>query len=208
MLNIFARASVAKALKPLGERLARSGVNPNVVTVTGTVGALAAAVVFFGRGQFVIGTIVITVFVLFDLVDGALARARGRASAFGAVLDSTCDRIADAAIFGSLAWWYAGPGDSQPLLLAALLCLALSALTSYIKARSEGAGLRCDVGIAERAERLIVVLVGTGLSGLGVPYVLAGALWLLVAATAVTVVQRILEVRRQAALATATPPAR
>ncbi len=207
MLNIFARASVARAIQPLGERLARAGVSPNLVTVLGTVGAVAAAVAFLGRGQFFLGTLVVTVFVLFDLVDGALARARDRSSPFGAVLDSTCDRVADAAIFGSLAWWYAGGGDSRALLLAALLCLALSSLTSYIKARAEGVGLRCDVGIAERAERLIVVLVGTGLEGLGVPFALAAALWLLAAASAVTVVQRIVEVRRQAALVTSRPPA-
>lgn len=206
MLNIFARASVAKALQPLGERLARAGVSPNAVTVAGTVGAMAAAVAFFGRGQFFLGTVVITIFVLFDLVDGALARARGTSSPFGAVLDSTCDRIADAAIFGALAWWFAGTGDSPALLLAALLCLALSSLTSYVKARAEGVGLRCDVGIAERAERLIIVLVGTGLDGLGVPFVLAAALWLLVAASALTVIQRVLEVRRQAALVTQPPP--
>ena len=206
MLNIFARASVAKALQPLGERLARAGVSADAVTLLGTVGAVAAAVVFLGRGQFFVGTLVITVFVLFDLVDGALARARGRSSPFGAVLDSTCDRIADAAIFGALAWWYAGPGDSRALLLAALLCLALGALTSYVKARAEGAGLRCDVGIAERAERLIIILLGTGLAGIGVPLVLPAALWLLVAATSITVVQRVVEVRRQAALVTAAPP--
>lgn len=200
MLNIFARASVGKALQPLGERLARSGLSPDAVTVAGTVGVVAGAVALLAHGQFFAGTLVITVFVLFDLVDGALARARGTASRFGAVLDSTCDRVADAAIFGALAWWYAGAGQSRPLLLAALLCLALGAVTSYIKARAEGAGLRCDVGIAERAERLIAILVGTGLAGLGVPYVLAAALWLLVAATAITVVQRLVEVRRQASL--------
>ncbi|MBA2416910.1 MAG: CDP-alcohol phosphatidyltransferase family protein [Geodermatophilaceae bacterium] len=208
MLNILARTSVAKALQPLGERLARAGVSPNAVTVTGTLGAVAAAVAFLGRGQFLVGTIVITIFVLFDLVDGALARARGRSSPFGAVLDSTCDRIVDAAIFGSLVWWYADRGDSPALLLAAVLCLALASLTSYVKARAEGAGLRCDVGIAERAERLIVVLVGTGLEGIGVPFALAAALWLLVAATAITVVQRIVEVRRQAALVTPQAPPR
>jgi len=206
MLNIFARASVAKVLQPLGERLARTRMSPNVVTVTGTVGAVAAAVIFFGRGLFFVGTLVITVFVLFDLLDGALARARGSSSPFGAVLDSTCDRIADGAIFGSLAWWYAGPGDSRVLLLAALLCLALGALTSYVKARAEGAGLRCNVGIAERAERLIIILLGTGIAGIGVPLVLPAALWLLVAATSITVVQRVVEVRRQAALVTAAPP--
>lgn len=200
MLNFFARASVSRALQPFAARLARAGLRPDVVTVVGTVGAVAAAVTLLARGELFVGAAVITVFVLFDLIDGALARARGTSSPFGAVLDSTCDRIADAAIFGALVWWFSGTGDSRPLMLAALLCLALGAVTSYIKARAEGAGMTCNVGIAERSERLIVVLVGTGLSGLGVPYILAGALWLLVAATAVTVVQRMVEVRRQAAL--------
>ncbi len=200
MLNIFARASVSRALRPLGAGLARTGVSPDAVTLAGTVGAVGAAVALLARGEMLLGTLVITVFVLFDLLDGAIARARGTTSRFGAVLDSTCDRIADAAVFGALAWWYAGAGQSRSLLLAALLCLALGAVTSYIKARAEGAGMTCNVGIAERAERLIVILAGTGLDGLGVPYVLAGALWLLVAATAITVVQRMVEVRRQAAL--------
>ncbi|CAN5723780.1 CDP-alcohol phosphatidyltransferase family protein [soil metagenome] len=200
MLNLFARASVSRALQPLGERLARSGLSPDVVTVVGTVGVVTGAAALLAQGRFFTGTVVITVFVLFDMVDGAVARARGTTSRFCAVLDSTCDRVADAAIFGALAWWYAGAGQSRELLLAALLCMGLGAVTSYTKARAEGAGLRCDVGIAERTERLIVILVGTGLDGLGVPYVLAVALWLLVAATAVTVVQRLVEVRRQAAL--------
>ncbi|CAN5231227.1 CDP-alcohol phosphatidyltransferase family protein [soil metagenome] len=197
MLNVFARASVAKALQPLGERLARTGVSADAVTVLGTVGVVAAALAFVARGQLLAGCLLITVFVLFDLVDGALARAQGRSSVWGAVLDSTCDRVADAAIFGALIWWYAGAGDSRPLLLASVLCLVLGALTSYIKARAEGAGLTCDVGIAERAERLIIILVGIGLAGIGVPYALHVALWLLVAATVVTVVQRLVEVRRQ-----------
>lgn len=199
MLNIFARASVARALQPLGERLARAGIGPDAVTLTGTIGAVAAAIALFARGQLLAGTFVITFFVLFDLVDGALARARGRPSPFGAVLDSTCDRVVDAAIFGALIWWYAGAGDSRALMLASLLCLVFGTLTSYIKARAEGAGLTCNVGVAERAERLVVILLGTGLAGVGVPFALAVVLWLLVVATAVTVVQRVIEVRRQAA---------
>jgi CDP-diacylglycerol--glycerol-3-phosphate 3-phosphatidyltransferase len=114
------------------------------------------------------------------------------------VLDSSCDRIADAAIFGSIGWYFALHGQRW-MLLAAILCLVLGALTSYIRARAEGAGFTCTVGIAERAERLIVVLVGTGLSGalLGLPYVQAVALWLLVAASTITVVQRFATVYRQ-----------
>ena len=107
------------------------------------------------------------------MLDGALARARGGGSVFGAVLDSVGDRAADAAIFGALVWWFSGAGDNRLLVLLALLCLVLGVLTSYIKARAEGVGLSCDVGIVERTERLILVLVGTGFTGLGIPYAAA-----------------------------------
>ncbi len=197
MLNIHARTAVSKALEPLGGGLARVGVTPNVITVIGTVGVVVGCLAFFATGWWITGTVVVTAFVLLDLVDGAVARAGGRASAFGSVLDSSCDRIADAAIFGAVAWYFARH-DQRWMLLAALLCLVLGSLTSYIRARAEAAGLTATVGIAERAERLIAVLVGTALTGLGVPFVLAAALWLLVAASAITVGQRFATVYRQA----------
>jgi CDP-diacylglycerol--glycerol-3-phosphate 3-phosphatidyltransferase len=199
MLNVFARASVSRALVPLGARLARAGVTADAITVVGTLGAVGGAIGFFARGWFFVGTLVIWFFVMLDLVDGAVARARGGSTKFGAVLDSTADRVADAAVFGSLLWWFSGPGASRPLTLACLLCLVLGTLISYVKARAEGLGLTADVGLVERAERLIIVLVGTGLDGLGVPYVLAGALWLLVGLSTITVGQRLVEVRRQSA---------
>ena len=198
MLNLL-RAPIGKAITPLGRSLANAGVTPDMVTVAGTVGATVAALICYPRGEFFVGTLFIWAFVMFDMVDGAVARAGGRGSRFGAVLDSSCDRIADAAVFGTLAWYFARH-DQPALLLASLLCLVLGSLTSYIKARAEGAGFTCNVGIAERSERLIVVLVGTGLSdfpGLHVPYVQAIALWLLVAASTITVGQRIGTVRRQ-----------
>lgn len=199
MLNIHARAAVSRALTPLGERLARAGVTPNAITVFGTVGAVASAVIFFPRGWFFAGTLLIWAFVMLDVVDGAVARAAGGGSVFGAVLDSTSDRVADAAVFATVGWYYALHGEKW-MLLAALLCLILGALTSYIRARAEAAGLTATVGIAERAERLIIVLVGTGLTGLPgyhVPYVLAIFLWLLVAASTITVAQRLATVYTQ-----------
>ena len=198
VLNIHGRDAISKALTPLGTKLARAGVNPDVITVIGTIGAVAGAVVFFPKGGtwLFYGTLVITAFVLLDIVDGAVARASGNPTTFGAVLDSTCDRVADAAIFASVAWYYALRGERW-MLLAALLCLVLGGLTSYIRARAEAAGLNATVGIAERAERLIAVLVGTALTGLGVPFILAVALWLLVAASAITVIQRLTTVYRQ-----------
>jgi phosphatidylinositol phosphate synthase len=199
VLNIHARAGLSRALTPLGTSLARAGVTPDAITIVGTVGVVASALVFFPRGEFFVGTLLIWAFVMLDMVDGAVARAGGTGSVFGAVLDSSCDRIADAAVFTTIAWFYAEHGQRW-MLLAALLCLVLGSLTSYIRARAEGVGLNATVGIAERAERLIIVLVGTGLSdfpGLHVPYVLAIALWLLVAASTVTVGQRFAAVYTQ-----------
>jgi CDP-diacylglycerol--glycerol-3-phosphate 3-phosphatidyltransferase len=206
MVSIFSRAAWSKAVRPLAERLVRVGVTADAVTVVGTVGAVAGALTFFTRGDLFVGTLVIWAFVMLDMVDGAVARLRGGSSRFGAVLDSTLDRVADAAVFGALVWWFAGAGDSRPLLLASLLCLILASLISYVKARAEGAGLRCDVGLVERPQRLTIALAGTGLDGLGVPYALAVALWALVGLSVVTVGQRMLEVHRQARLPRAAEP--
>jgi CDP-diacylglycerol---glycerol-3-phosphate 3-phosphatidyltransferase len=199
VLNIHARAAISRGLTPLGAGLARAGITPDAVTVVGTLGTVASAVIFFPQGWFFAGTLLIWAFAMLDMVDGAVARAGGRESPFGAVLDSSCDRVADAAVFGALAWYFA-MHDQRWLLLAALLCLVLGSLTSYIRARAEAAGLHATVGIAERAERLIIVLVGTGLHGfpgLHVPYVLAAALWILVAASTITVGQRLATVYQQ-----------
>ena len=199
MLGISARPVVEKVVAPVVARLARAGVTPDLITVVGTLGAVGGAVVLFGAGHLFWGTVVVTVFVLLDLLDGALARARGGGTVFGAVLDSVGDRAADAAIFGALIWWYSGRGDDRLLVLLALLCLVLGVLTSYVKARAEGVGVACNVGIVERLERLLLVLFGTGLAGLGVPYALHVGLWVLLGGSAITVVQRIVAVRRGAA---------
>lgn len=197
MLNL--RPAVGRVVTPLATRLLGWGVSPDLVTVAGTVVAVTGALVLFTRGAFLAGTAVVTAGVLTDALDGAMARQRGRASRWGAFLDSTMDRIADAAIFCALALWYAGGGDSRLLLGVALFCLVAGGVTSYAKARAEGLGMRCDVGLAERTERLILVLVGTGLTGVGLGGgALAAALWLLAAASAVTVGQRLREVHRQA----------
>jgi CDP-diacylglycerol---glycerol-3-phosphate 3-phosphatidyltransferase len=210
MLGFSARPFVAKVITPMVARLARAGVTPDQVTVVGTLGAVAGAVVLFGTGELFWGTVVVTGSVLLDLLDGALARARGGGSAFGAVLDSTGDRAADAAIFASLAWWFTGAGNNRLLALLALLCLVLGILTSYVKARAEGVGIPCEVGTVERLERLLLVLFGTGLAGLGVPYALHVGLWALLAGSLVTVVQRFVAVYRGAAgrplPVPATPP--
>ncbi len=197
MLGTGARAAVGRFWAPVVTRLARAGVTPDMVTVTGTLGAITGAVLI-AHGSLFWGAFTVTVFVLLDMLDGALARARGGGSAFGAVLDSTCDRAVDAAVFGALVWWYTGAGENRLLALLALLGLTLGVLTSYIKARAEGVGIPCDVGLVERTERLILVLTGTGLTGLGIPYAVDVGLWLLVAGGAVTVGQRVVAVHRGA----------
>jgi phosphatidylinositol phosphate synthase len=207
MLNVFARVHVNRAIEPVGRWLVAHGVAPDVVTVLGTVGSVAAALWFLPRDQLFAGTVVITLFVLFDLLDGAMARARGYSTPFGAVLDSTCDRVADGALFAAITWWCLGVGGERELGVAAMLCLVAGQVISYIKARAEGAGLSADGGLVERAERLIVALVGTGLHGLGVPYALNVALWLLAAASVWTVGQRIVAVHRSARAAAGGPVA-
>ena len=201
MLNLRVRPALGRLVDPVAAALLRTGVSPDAVTVAGTLGVVLGALVFFPRGMMFTGTAVVFLFVLTDLLDGTMARMRGTSGKFGAWLDSTCDRIADAAIFGGLVLWFTGDGDSPTMAAVALFCLVAGSVVSYAKARAEGLGLRCDVGLAERAERLILVLAGTLLAGLGLDVALDVLLWVLAAASAITVVQRLVEVRRQAALA-------
>ncbi|HEV7452331.1 MAG TPA: CDP-alcohol phosphatidyltransferase family protein [Pseudonocardiaceae bacterium] len=198
MLNIFARASVSRFVEPLGGWLAGAGIGPDAITLTGTIGTVASSLWFFPRGQLVAGTIAVTVFVLLDVLDGAVARARGSGTAWGTVLDATCDRIADGALFAGLTWWCFEVADNRPLAVAALFCLVSAQVFSYIKARAEATGLSADGGMVERAERMIITLVGAGLTGFGVPFALDIALWLLAGLQLVTVTQRMLAVRRSA----------
>ena len=210
MLNKYARAFFTRVLTPFASMLLRAGISPDVVTLVGTAGVCAGALVFFPRGSFFWGTIVITAFVFSDLVDGNMARQAGTSSVWGAFLDSTLDRVADSAVFGGIALWYAGGGNNDLLCAVAVFCLACGQVVSYTKARAESLGLKCDVsGLVERAERLVVTLVAAGLAGLhgfGVPYIewlLPIALWAIAAGSLVTVFQRMLTVRREAAEAAA-----
>jgi CDP-diacylglycerol--glycerol-3-phosphate 3-phosphatidyltransferase len=198
MLNRYARALVTKVFTPTARLLLRMGVSPDVVTLVGTLGVCVGALAFYPRHEFFWGTIVITAFVFSDTLDGTMARLSGRSGSWGAFLDSTLDRIADAAIFGGLVLWYAGEGNALMAGLA-LACLILGFVVSYARARAEGLDMTANVGIAERAERLVAVLLATGLVGLGVPEVLLTVvLALLAVASFITVCQRVLTVRRQA----------
>jgi CDP-diacylglycerol--glycerol-3-phosphate 3-phosphatidyltransferase len=194
VLNIFARASVSRVTDPIGAWLVKIGLTPNAMTVIGTVGAVAGSIWFFPRGELLTGTFVVWGFAMLDLLDGAMARAKGNGTKFGAVLDSSCDRIADGTLGAAVAWYCLAVAQNMMLGVAALICLVSGQVISYVKARAEASGLHADVGIVERAERLIITLVGTGLVGLGVPYALHVALWGLAVLSVVTVFQRLVAV--------------
>jgi CDP-diacylglycerol--glycerol-3-phosphate 3-phosphatidyltransferase len=190
---------------PLGDLLLRMGVSPNAVTLVGTLGVCAGALVCFPQGWLLAGVLVITAFVFSDMIDGYMARTSGQLSPFGAFLDSTLDRLGDAAIFGGLALYYIGPGDSEWRAGLAIYCLTMGSVTSYARARAESLGMQAKVGIAERSDRLVSILMMTGLADLlrllgvgdGVMWLIPITLGVLAVASTITVVQRILVVRRQ-----------
>lgn len=193
--STFARAGLSKGTTAIARSLLRIGLSPDAVTVIGTVASVAAAVTLFPTGHLLVGTLLIWFFVMFDMLDGSMARLRGGGTPFGAVLDATCDRVADGAVFASLAWWAFTLGDNKPLAGATLLCLIASQVTSYVKARAEASGFTAHAGLIERPERLIIVLVGAGLTGIGLTWSIHIAMWVLAVASVFTVVQRVLAVR-------------
>ena len=201
MLNRF-RDFWTKVISPVARLLLRLGVSPDAVTLVGTLGVSAGALWFFPRGQLLAGVLVITAFVFSDLLDGTMARMTGSSSKWGAFLDSTLDRLGDAAIFGGLVMYYVGPGDDDRLAALALYCLVMGSVTSYARARAESLGMEAKGGIAERADRLVAILVMTGLSAIfDLPWFIPLTLGVLAVASTVTVVQRILTVRNQATAA-------
>jgi CDP-diacylglycerol---glycerol-3-phosphate 3-phosphatidyltransferase len=195
MLKVL-RPGLGRLLAPAGRALARTPITPNMVTVIGAIGMTTGALTLFPTGHLFAGTMVCTGFVVADMLDGVLARMQGSTGTFGAFLDSTLDRIGDAAVFGGIMIWLANGGHDRLDAAVALFCLVIGLLVSYTRARAEGLGIKCDVGIAERTERLLIGLVGIGLAGLGVPYVLSIGLWIVAVLSAITFGQRVYAVRR------------
>ncbi|MSW67297.1 MAG: CDP-alcohol phosphatidyltransferase family protein [Actinobacteria bacterium] len=196
MNNADARKIVSGILLPPARLLIRLHVSPDAITVLGTVAAVLTALICFPQGYFVAGTLLITFFALADLLDGTMARLSGTSGPWGNFLDATLDRIADGAIFAGFIWW-ALNNDNVWVGVAASLALVTGQVTSYAKARAEAVGATANVGIAERAERLIVILTAAFFTGLGVPYILPIALWIIGGLGLITVVQRIIHVRGQ-----------
>jgi CDP-diacylglycerol--glycerol-3-phosphate 3-phosphatidyltransferase len=198
MLNKHARGFFTALFSPLARWLLRMGVSPDAVTIVGTAGVVIGALVFYPLGQLWWGTLFITAFIFSDVLDGIMARMQERGGRWGNFLDSTLDRVADGALFAGVAIWFFTGGRDVPIAIAALVCLVLGMVVSYARAKAEALGFHANVGIAERAERLVSVLVVTGFTGIGLPtVVLFATLCLLGLGSFVTVVQRIAAVHRQ-----------
>lgn len=190
MLDAKAREALSGLYRILGTSLARLGLTPNAVTMLGVAmtGVSAALVV---RQRFFVAGFVLIAGGILDFADGAVAKATGRSTLFGAFLDSIADRVSDLVILSALAWALLQRGDELAAALA-IVALGLAQLTSYIRAKAESLGLDCSVGIVERAERVIVIIAALILGFVEI------ALGLLVAVSAVTVAQRLVHVGRQA----------
>lgn len=195
MVRLITRSSASRVTVPIGGWLLRCGLSPDAVTLIGTAATVVSALTLYTTDHLFVGTLLIWLFVMFDMLDGAMARAQGGGTRFGAVLDATGDRIADGAIFAALTWWAFTTADSRPLAAAALVCLVTSQVTSYAKARAEASGFAAPHGLVERPSRLFIVLVGAGFTGLGVGWAVHLAMYVLAVGSVFTVVQRVLSVR-------------
>jgi phosphatidylinositol phosphate synthase len=199
MLNRF-RQFWTKVITPIATLLLKLGVSADMVTLVGTIGVSAGALIFFPRGQLWIGVLVITAFVFSDLIDGYMARTSGTSSKWGSFLDSTLDRIADGAVYGGLVMFYANSraGDSTLMAAVTLWALVMGAVTSYARAKAESLGLKASGGLAERADRLVFTLVLAFFSDIfDLPILLEIVIWYVAAASTITVIQRSLSVRKQ-----------
>ena len=190
------KAPVTALITPSCRFLLRIGITANWLTFIGAIGSSISALYFFSKGDFFLGTLLVSLFALSDLFDGTMARLSEQGTTkWGALIDSTLDRVTDAAIYAGVIS-YAISSDNTNLALLALLALITGALIPYIRAKAESLGIACSVGIAERAERLIIILTATGLYGLGVNIALAGGLLLINILGLITIVQRLLVVSR------------
>ena len=195
MLSRSLKPAVTRLITPVAASALRIGITPNAVTWVGAVGVIASALFFYPRGDFFLGTAVISFFALSDLFDGTMARiSKAGASKWGSFLDSTIDRVTDSAILLGVSIYLINNDDQLSFVVIATLVTGM--LVPYIRAKAESFGVECSGGIAERTERLIMAMSAIALDGLGVPYVLAGGMWLLAVLGALTVGQRMLIVRK------------
>jgi CDP-diacylglycerol---glycerol-3-phosphate 3-phosphatidyltransferase len=188
------RALAAHVVDPVARGLLAVRLTPTAVSLVGATGVTVVALTLFPRGEWLLGTGLVLLFALSDLLDGTMARLSGTESRWGAFLDSTLDRITDAAL--SLAVLLAVIGSQDVIAVVfASVSLVGGQVVPYAKARAESLGISCDVGIAERAERVGLILLATLFAGLGINIAFVVILGVLATLTVVTVVQRVLHVR-------------
>ncbi len=181
---------------PFAKIFIKLGFSPDLVTLFRTLGVVLSSIIFFSKGEFLVGSILFAMFVGLDAVDGTVARLLNRNSKWGAFFDSVLDRIADGVVLGSLAFYFANAGKETYFILG-LVALLASEIVSYTKARAEGLGLNCDTGLAERPERVIIIIAGTFLTGLGINPALEISIWVLTIVSIITVIQRMNFVLKQ-----------
>ncbi|RNE49274.1 phosphatidylinositol phosphate synthase [Corynebacterium alimapuense] len=207
MLSVHGRRPAAVIVEPVARVLLKTGLSPNVVTVLGAAVTSIIAIVLIPSGYLVWAAILTGLFSAFDMVDGTMARLRGGGTKFGATLDATCDRITDGVFFAAITWWLIYSYDaSAPLVVASLVVLVASQVISYVKARGEASGFSMIGGLVERPERLLIGAFGIGLQGLGVPFAIDVAIWILAAGSVYTVIQRLLIASRSPHASDPTAP--
>ena len=195
MISAKIKPAVTRVITPVASFALRLGITPNAVTWTGAVAVVAGALYFYPKGQFLLGTIVISFAALSDLFDGTMARiSKAGSSRWGGFLDSTIDRVTDSAILVGVSLYLIQQDDR--LTSVVLVALLTGMLVPYVRAKAESLGIECSGGLAERTERLIIALTAIGLEGLGVPYVLAVGMWSLALLGTFTVFQRMIIVKR------------
>jgi CDP-diacylglycerol---glycerol-3-phosphate 3-phosphatidyltransferase len=197
--NPGARKAVSILIEPPARLLLALRISPDAVTVIGTAGAVLCSVFLIARGEFIWGVIGIMLFALADLLDGTMARMRGTQGPWGNFLDASLDRVADGSIFGAVAYWGASVGNMW-LVSGSLVALVAGQVTSYSKARAEAVGATANVGLVERAERIIVILAAllvSGILGFEFDWILVVTVWILAALGLITVLQRFIHVRSQ-----------
>ena len=195
--NASARQVLSGIVTPVAKSLIRLKVSADAVTVFGAIATIACAVVFVPSGRFIIASFTIGLLSLSDLLDGTMARLTKSDSRWGAFLDSTLDRVVDAAVLISIsAYFLSAMGKNDKALAATAVALVMGQMTSYIRAKAESLDVQCKVGLAERAERTLIVWIALLVSGLGW-FCLSGAMYLLALITTLTVIQRVAHVRKQ-----------
>lgn len=196
--NAESRRSVAQLVDPIARLLIKARITPDALTWFGAGATLVISVLFLAQGDFLLGAILFGAFSVVDLLDGTMARMLGTSGPWGAFLDSTLDRVSDAAVICGICFYYANNDlpNSNLVVSAGLIALVMGLLTSYARAKAESLNAKCTIGIAERAERNILIWISLLLTSL-VTDVMSYALVILAVVSTITVIQRIVYVRKQ-----------